>query len=162
MSERVRLKRVDKQGIEFEIGEVGPEAANDLIAMYDDFGQLAISQGLPPAEKDQRRKWIEKLLEHGRNFLGWVDGRAVGHCAIIPDYERADAEYIIFVKEKFRNRGIGTALTELTLESAKTSGLNRIWLTVEAFNFRAIRLYRNSGFVFIDQDERERTMMLRL
>ena len=158
-----RIRRIDKQGCAFEVGECGSESLLDLKDMYENFGRLAISQGLPPADKTNRERWIEKLVEFGRNFLAWKEGRAIGHCSIIPDYDRSDAEYIIFVNEGFRNRGIGTALTALALETAGSTGLTRVWLTVESFNFRAIRLYRNAGFVFADEGgERERTMMLRL
>ncbi len=139
------------------------ESAADLRDMYDNFGRLAISQGLPPANRSHRENWIDRLIECGRNFLAWDEGRAIGHCSIIPDFARGDAEYIIFVNERYRNRGIGTALTALALQTAGSIGLTKIWLTVESYNFRAIRLYRNAGFVFADEGgERERTMMLRL
>ncbi len=41
-------------------------------------------------------------------------------------------------------------------------GLKSIWLTVEALNFRAIKLYKKMGFEFADSGERERTMILEL
>jgi RimJ/RimL family protein N-acetyltransferase len=157
------MQRIDKQGCVFEVGECGPESVSDLRYMYDNFGRLAVSQGLPPAIRTNRENWIDKLVEFGRNFLAWKEGKAIGHCSIIPDFDRGDAEFIIFVNERFRNRGIGTALTALALETGESLGLTRIWLTVESFNFRAIRLYRNAGFVFADEGgEQERTMTLRL
>ncbi len=145
------------------MGECGPEDKSELARMYDNFGSLAISQGLPPDDRDQRLKWIDNLMEFGRNFLAWKQEDVIGHCSFLPDYDKRDAEYIIFVKEPFRNRGIGTALTRIALEAVAAAGLNRIWLTVESLNFRAIRLYRNAGFVFVDQGgESERIMELRL
>ena len=123
---------------------------------------MAISQGLPPAKQEVRDEWIVRLAEFGRNCLAWADGEPVGHSAVIPDFNRGDGEYIVFVREPYRNRGIGTALTELTLELSRSIGLTRVWLTVEAFNFRAIRLYLNAGFTLVDEFERERTMILRL
>jgi RimJ/RimL family protein N-acetyltransferase len=157
-----RTRRIDKTGEVFEVGECGPESIRDVQQMYDRFRILAMSQGLPPAQKDQRDRWVEKLIEFGRNFLARKKHWVIGHCAIIPDYDRGDAEYIIFVHEPYRNRGIGTAITEPAVKAARDAGLQRVWLTVEAFNFRAIRLYRNAGFSFIDEGERERTMVLRL
>jgi GNAT superfamily N-acetyltransferase len=157
-----RVRRVDKAGCEFHVGQGGPESSSEIKKMYDGFARLAISQGLPPAEKDTRDRWVEKLLEFGRNFLAWVDGNAVGHAAIIPDFERSDGEYVIFVSEPFRNRGLGAALTEMAIDDSRSIGLKRLWLTVEAFNFRAIRLYRNAGFAAVDRGETEITMILRL
>jgi RimJ/RimL family protein N-acetyltransferase len=157
------LERIDKTGEAFQVTESGREAEPDLICMYDSFGELGISQGLPPANREVRLKWIDKLLEFGKNFLASKNGSPIGHCCVIPDFKRGDAEYIIFVQEPHRNKGIGAALTELALKRAKELGISRIWLTVEAFNFRAIRLYRNAGFHFVDDGgERERTMVLRI
>jgi hypothetical protein len=100
-----RVRRVDKAGCEFEVGRCDLESSSDIKKMYDGFARLAISQGLPPAEKQIRARWVDKLLEFGRNFLVWADGNAVGHAAIIPDFDRSDGEYVIFVSEPFRNRG---------------------------------------------------------
>lgn len=157
-----RVRGVDKVGCEFEVGKCDLESASQIRAMYDGFARLAISQGLPPAQKEIRDRWIDKLLEFGRNLLAWSGGNAVGHAAVIPDFDRGDGEYVIFVTETFRNRGLGTSLTQMAIEDSRSIGLKRLWLTVESFNFRAIRLYRNSGFTAVDRGEREITMILRL
>jgi RimJ/RimL family protein N-acetyltransferase len=57
---------------------------------------------------------------------------------------------------------LGTELTAVAVQKARELGLKRLWLTVEAFNFRAIRVYRKVGFQFCDEGERERTMVLGL
>ena len=157
-----RVRRVDKAGCEFEVGRCDFESSSEIKKMYDGFARLAISQGLPPAEKQIRDRWVDKLLEFGRNFLVWSDGNPVGHAAIIPDFDRSDGEYVIFVSEPFRNRGLGTSLTQIAIDDSRSAGLKRLWLTVEAFNFRAIRLYRNAGFTAVDHGEIEITMILRL
>ncbi len=162
MSYLNRAWKRDKVGCQFELGACGPDSSPDIKNMYDGFLILAISQGLPPAEKQTRDRWIENLLEFGRNALTWVEGKAVGHAAIIPDFDRGDGEYVIFVSETFRNRGLGTALTQFAVEDSRAIGLNRLWLTVESYNFIALRLYRNAGFRAVDQAEGEITMILRL
>jgi ribosomal protein S18 acetylase RimI-like enzyme len=130
--------------------------------MYDSFSPKGESQGLPPPDDDERRRWIEDLICGARNFVAEQDGKVVGHSALLPDFDKGDAEYIIFVSQHCRNRGLGTALTSMAAERARTLGLTRIWLTVESYNFRAIKLYRRAGFVFLDRGERERTMILSL
>jgi GNAT superfamily N-acetyltransferase len=162
MTTFARLTKTDKHGVPFEVGECGPDSAVEITNLYERFGRYGISQGLPPAEKRVRDRWVAQLTEFGRNFLAWREGNAVGHAAVIPDYDRMDGEYIIFVCEGFRNRGIGSALTGVAVESARRLGLSRLWLTVDAVNFRAIRLYRNAGFTSVGTPDTELTMILRL
>jgi ribosomal protein S18 acetylase RimI-like enzyme len=69
---------------------------------------------------------------------------------------------VIFVHQDFRNLGVGTEMTRLTMEKAKEMGLKSTWLTVAMNNFIAIKLYRKLGFEYSDMDECERTMILRL
>ena len=157
-----RLWRVDKAGTPFEVAECGSDDYCALLKMYDQFSRMGGSQGLPPPKKEIRHQWVERLLAQAMNFAAIHGGEIVGHSALILDMEKNDGEYIIFVSEAFRNRGVGTELTAIALKKARELGLDLIWLTVESFNFRAIKLYRKTGFVFTDQGERERTMVLRL
>jgi len=128
--------------------------------MYGGFHPRSISQGLPPAHDEELHRWISMLLARGDNFLAWQDGKVVGHAVLLSDLDRKDGEYIIFVCQPYRNRGLGTVLTAMATDKARALGLKIVWLTVEAYNFRAIRVYRNAGFRFIDEGERERTMSL--
>lgn len=157
-----RVWRVDKAGSPFEVGECGKEGFAALAKMYDGFSQMAVSQGLPPSKEAERHRWVVYLLETARNFVALHGDEVVGHSALIPDMDRKDGEYIIFVSEACRNRGVGTELTAMAVQAGRELGLDLIWLTVESFNFRAIKLYRKAGFIFTDTGERERTMVLRL
>lgn len=144
---------------------MGPATAEDrapLFEMYDSFVPKAVTQGLPPADHKARSIWVQGLLRDGENFIARQESYVVGHCSLILDESRRDAEYLIFVSNAFRNRGLGTGLTEMAVEKGRELGLKSIWLTVEALNFRAIKLYKKIGFVFCDTGERERTMILRL
>lgn len=149
-------------GCPFEVRCCGIEQLPELIKMYDEFSPKAISQGLPPTLEEHRHKWVRRLMEIGENFMAMKERKAVGHCALIMDQKREDGEYIIFVDQPYRNRGLGTELTAVAVQKARELGLKRLWLTVEAFNFRAIRVYRKVGFQFCDEGERERTMVLGL
>jgi RimJ/RimL family protein N-acetyltransferase len=157
-----RLQLVDKTGCQFLIGECVREDLADLVEMYDAFSPKAISQGLPPSDDDTRREWIRRLVERGVNFAVWMDSKIVGHSALVYDLDKMDGEYIIFVVAPFRNRGLGSELTAMTVEKARKMGLCTLWLTVESYNFRAIRVYRKVGFEFRDEGELERTMALSL
>ncbi|MEW6140580.1 MAG: GNAT family N-acetyltransferase [Thermodesulfobacteriota bacterium] len=158
----LRREGFDKQGAPYEIREQGQECSEELKGMYDEFHPKAESQGLPPAKESDRISWVEHLLATGWNFLCRQEGKVVGHSAIIPDRIRSDGEYIVFVLQPYRNKGLGSALTEIGMEKARHEGLHVVWLTVEAFNFRAIRVYRKSGFRFVDEGNGERAMILQL
>jgi RimJ/RimL family protein N-acetyltransferase len=162
MASVIRVQRLDKTGSPFEVSECDSQILGSLTDMYEGFLRLAISQGLPPSGKSERRHWLAGLLAEGNNFVAWQDGQVVGHSALLPDLERLDAEYIIFVAEPYRNRGMGTELTTMAVNKAIGMGLKKIWLTVESYNFRAIRVYRNAGFVFVEDMEQERIMVLQL
>jgi diamine N-acetyltransferase len=78
------------------------------------------------------------------------------------DLGRLSGEFVIFVHQDYRNLGIGTELTRLTLKKAKDLGFNTVWLTVAITNVIAMRLYRRVGFEYCDMDDCERTMMIKL
>jgi diamine N-acetyltransferase len=153
---------IDKREAPFTSLWCTAEHELELAGLYDRFSPRGISQGLPPVDGAECRKWVSKMLTRGWNFLIRSDKEAVGHAAVIPDLDRADGEYIIFVLQPFRNRGLGSVLTEMAVKTSRNRGLTTLWLTVESYNFRAIRVYWKVGFEFCDQGERERTMMLRL
>lgn len=153
---------VDKQGDRFDVSPYADEFREALTEMYDCFTPKAVTQGLPPARVEVRLEWIQHLIESGENFLVWLGDKVVGHCSLIRERDRAQGEYLIFVDQPYRNRGLGTALTRSAVQRAEELGMEAVWLTVEALNFKAVKLYRKNGFVFCDTGERERTMILRL
>jgi len=156
------MRCIDKQGRSFEVKKYSPKDYSDLETMYVTFYPKGKFQGMPPLEDEASRKWIKGLLENGENYLAWQDGIIVGHVVVLPDFERRDAEYLIFVRHPNRGRGIGSQLTRAVLQHAKNLGLETIWLVVGATNFQAIGLYRKFGFRFCDPDlsETERKMIL--
>jgi RimJ/RimL family protein N-acetyltransferase len=157
-----RLKRVDKLGVPFEVGEGSDDSFEPLIEMYDGFSRTDLTQGLPPSDKKARDRWVSMLLNSANNFLAWRDGKVIGHSSLIPDLGRRDAEFVIFVSQSVRNRGVGSELTVLALAKGKELGLQKVWLTVEFVNFRAIGLYHKTGFQLVDHADRERIMVMEL
>jgi ribosomal protein S18 acetylase RimI-like enzyme len=152
---------LDKNGDPFEVRECGNEDYDSLIAMYEAFTPKAGFQGMPPTERERRREWIDKLLRNGRNFLALRKGRTIGHVVFIPESGLSDGEYLIFVGQGDRNRGVGSRLTFRAVETASSLGLRKIWLTVGTYNFIAIRLYRKFGFDFVGEaTPSERQMVL--
>jgi RimJ/RimL family protein N-acetyltransferase len=155
-----RIIKTDKFGEPFEIGRCEADDLSLLLEMYFNFSPKPASQGLPPPDTEVCHSWVKRLFEIGMNFLAWKNGRVIGHTALIPDLNGKSVEFIIFVDQNHRNLGIGTELTQSTLEKAKGLGFQSAWLSVETSNFVAIKLYRNFGFQFFDMDSCERIMLL--
>lgn len=156
------MRFIDKKGTPFEVRMGCSDDLPGLCVMYDGFSPKGKFQGVPPVEHNACRDWIGKLVRRGFGFLALRGDRVIGHLVIIPDTGRMEGEYLIFVDQKERNRGVGTRLTEAAVQYAKNMGLRCLWLTVGTYNFPAIALYLKFGFRFSDQDrfESERTMRL--
>jgi RimJ/RimL family protein N-acetyltransferase len=137
---------IDKIGRAFEIKTYAPKDYAHLERMYDRFTPKAKFQGMPPFSKKVRETWLRQLIEKGHNFLAWSCEVVIGHVVILPDFNKQDAEYLIFVSQRHRGLGVGKALTLAALERARELDLKNVWLTVDAYNFRAIRLYQKAGF----------------
>ncbi len=155
---------IDKKGRAFEVKAYAREDYACLERMYDRFTPKAKFQGMPPFSKEVRQPWLRQLIENGHNFLAWSGEEVIGHVVILPDFDKRDAEYLIFVSQHHRGLGVGMALTMAAIERARALDLKIVWLTVDAYNFRAIRLYRKAGFRSCEGYEAttERMMMLDL
>jgi RimJ/RimL family protein N-acetyltransferase len=158
----IRTQCSDKRGEPYEVGDCSLEDLPPLTDMYRVFSPKPASQGLPPPEPGTCQQWAKSLIEIAINFLAWRENEVIGHAALIKDLKGDSGEFVIFVHQDFRNSGIGTELTRLSIQKAKELGLKSVWLTVSMNNFVAIKLYRNQGFEYSETDECERTMILKL
>jgi RimJ/RimL family protein N-acetyltransferase len=119
-----------------------PEALRD---MYDDFEPKRVAQGLPPGDDERRASWLASVLRDGHHLVVEIDGEVVGHGMLLP-FADGQAELANFLHQATRDRGIGTTLNRALLALAEELGLDRVWLSVEPFNRRAIRSYEKVGF----------------
>jgi RimJ/RimL family protein N-acetyltransferase len=134
-----------KSGLEIEVVELSDSRFEELVDMYDAFEPKRGAQGLPPIGRERIVKWLRQLQTHDYNLLALSDNRVIGHSMLCPlDAERA--EFAIFLDQNFRNQGIGTGLTEATLDYARRLKLRNVWLSVETNNRWAVRVYRKTGF----------------
>lgn len=154
----------DKKGRPFDVKGYEPEDHSHLSEMYDQFSPKAKVQGLPPAQREACEKWISKIIARGENFIAIREGEVIGHSVLFLDLSKKDGEYMIFVNQGNRGVGVGNALTAQALEKAKELGIQILWLTVDAHNFKAIKLYRKFHFQFREKDvgASGRRMMLKL
>ena len=156
------MTMVDKTGRPFDVRPYTPEDYPFLEEMYFLFEPKGRFQGMPPLREDVCSKWIRGLVEDGRNFLAWREGKVIGHVVILPDFNKSNAEYLIFVGKENRSLGVGNELTRTAIEEAEKLGLKAVWLTVNAYNFKGVRLYKKFGFQVCDEfsSSSERVMKL--
>lgn len=152
----------DKCGEPYSIEEGRAEHCSVVMDMYRGFSPRPASQGLPPGDPETCEKWVKEILSIGENALAKRGEKIIGHASLIPDRKGKTGEFVIFVHQDSRNRGVGTELTRWIFDRARALGFESIWLTVAMSNFIAIKLYKKLGFQDCDMDECERTMILKL
>jgi L-amino acid N-acyltransferase YncA len=101
------------------------------------------------ADMEEERRWFERGTKEGMRYLvARVDGRVVGGASIHPHTEKRAhvADYGIYIREGYRNLGLGTALTKELIGIAKKQGFEILQLSVYATNERAFHVYKKCGF----------------
>jgi ribosomal protein S18 acetylase RimI-like enzyme len=109
-------------------------------------------------EATQPLAWWAKRLGGGAHWLGAELGGELAGLTVVslnPKMKRAhDAEIgAVYVVERFRRRGVASALMQSAMEHAKTRA-SFATLTVNEQNHAARRLYERFGFVVCGQLER--------
>jgi RimJ/RimL family protein N-acetyltransferase len=132
-------------GLVIEIVEFCDNRFDELVEMYNNFEPKRAAQGLPPVGRERIVAWLRHLQKSGHNLVALWNGNVIGHSMLCP-MERQRAEFAIFLHQDFRNQGIGTGLTQVTLNYARLKGLRNVWLSVEVNNHCAIRVYKKKGF----------------
>jgi GNAT superfamily N-acetyltransferase len=132
--------------IEYNIRNLVSGDLHSLLDMYGSFQPKNYILGLPPISEVVRVKWINNLLNEKLNVIAEYNGRLIGHSSIIDVPDSDFCEFLVFVHQDFRNRGIGTKLTMDICQRALLIGKKRVWLMVESANMWAIRLYYKIGF----------------
>ena len=99
-------------------------------------------------------------------FVAEADGKIVGAVwvRIMNDYGHIDdntPSFAISLYKEYRNHGIGTALMKTMLEHLKRVGYRQASLAVQKENY-AVKMYRNVGFVVVDENAEEYIMLCKL
>src|SRR5208283_4960769 len=133
------------KGRELEVRPFGREDFGALVQMYKSFEPKRVAQGIPPPDVPRIAHWLDRLEQKSQALLAWEGSKVVAHTILCP--MSADAvEFTIFVHQDYREEGLGTALSRLTLDWAIQLGFSHSYLTTEISNFRALRLFRKLGF----------------
>jgi RimJ/RimL family protein N-acetyltransferase len=98
---------------------------------------------------EEEHRWFEQGTREGMRYLVVrVDGKVVGGASIHPRTEKSAhvADYGIYLRESYRNLGLGTTLTKGLIKIAKKQGLEILQLSVYSTNDRAFHVYKKCGF----------------
>ncbi len=91
-------------------------------------------------------------------FVASEDGRVVGWAALMPVSARACyrgvAEHSVYVTEAARGRGVGSALMERLISSARGGGIWTIQTSVFPENGATVALHERLGFRVVGRRER--------
>ena len=126
------------------------------VATRDDaFAAQALFDG--PARPDATARF---LAESGHHMLvAYVDGGPAGMVSGVetthPDKGTEMFLYELGVAERYRNRGIGTALVEALGELARECGCYGMWVLTDRDNGAAMTAYTRAG----GQDPSDTTML---
>ena len=125
-----------------------PSDFGKLVRMYEEFEPKGQFQGLPPSTNELIQRWLSALVEVGdAQFVVAVGRRIVGHSVLCFAEDKSAAELAIFMHQNFRGCGLGRRLLLGTLNhGCKTLELNRVWLSVQGSNPRALHLFESVGF----------------
>jgi RimJ/RimL family protein N-acetyltransferase len=100
-------------------------------------------------DMEEERKWFERGVKGGMRYLvARVDKKVVGGASVHPHTDKRAhvADYGIFIREGYRNLGLGTLLTRAFVEVAKEQELEILQLSVYASNDRAFHVYKKCGY----------------
>ncbi len=101
-----------------------------LVEMYKSFEPKRVAQGLPPPDVPRITQWLDHLQDNSHALLAFDGKKIVAHSVLCP-IRKEQVEFTIFVLQDYREDGLGTLLSELTLGWAFDMGLTKVFLTTE-------------------------------
>lgn len=158
-------RMTDAEGCQIALERIEPgdgATRERLVEMYRAFDSSDRAQGIPPVVEADIREWLQLILEGGPDVVAAHGQQVVGHATLVPEQATAEYELAIFVLQGYQGRGIGSRLLRVLLGAAQAAGIEYVWLTVERWNWRAIRLYESVGFESTEAGSFDLEMTLRL
>ena len=137
-----------------EVVDVRPAEVADaaqLLALLAQLGResntFTVDEGIEDLSETDEQAQIERI--NGTTTVATLDSRLIGVSTVqaSTDFSAAQGEVGVAVLKEFWGMGLGTALIEEVLDWARNySSLERLVLTVQLRNVRAVKLYQHLGF----------------
>jgi RimJ/RimL family protein N-acetyltransferase len=143
----VKLKDGQTAELDWLKAEDLPEVVEVLNSIIREGKYLFLNNEITDMEEE--RKWFERSSKAGMLYLvARVDSKLVGGASIHPrtDKRAHTAEFGIYIRDSYRNLGLGTMLTRVFIEIAKKRGIEILQLSVHATNERAFHVYKKCGY----------------
>ena len=140
--------------------EVRVAVSGDYIAVAQ-LRSLWIGMDSDPVFEERVSEWLAAEGDRRTTWLAWVGEDAIGMVSLfeyrrMPRPGRGDSRWgylsNMFVRDEFRNRGVGSALLTAVVASADERAYARLVLSPSA---RAVPFYRRAGFVVPDDPTRD-------
>lgn len=133
---------------------IRPATTDDVAGITAIYNQAVTettaSFDLEPRSVEQRMAWLENHGPRYPVFVAEHGGQVVGWGSLSPYSERAaydaTAEISIYIDRAWHRRGIGAALGQQLIASAREIGLHAIIARICTENEASLRLTRNLGF----------------
>lgn len=123
-----------------------PELVEALNSVIREEKYLFISN---ETDMEEEKRWFERGTKEGMLYLvARVDDKIVGGASIHPHTDRRShvAAFGVFIRDGYRNLGLGTTLTNTFTEIARERGFEILQLSVFATNKRAFCVYKKCGY----------------
>lgn len=154
---------MDSAPFEFEVRIAGRD--DDLTVAY----LRSLSSGVDPdAEFGERLSaWLADERDRRTTWLAWAGEDAIGMASLfeyrrMPRPGREDSRWgylsNMFVRQEFRNRGVGSALLAATVAAADERAYARLVLSPSE---RAVAFYQRSGFIVPDDPTARDPLLVR-
>lgn len=93
----------------------------------------------------RKRETMERSIEHSLCFGVYCAGEQIGFARCVTDYAISYMLMDVIIDERFRGRGLGTALVSAVISHEKLKGLSGMLATRDAHG-----LYAKFGFAPVD------------
>lgn len=108
---------------------------------------------LVPRSLEDQLEWQNARQGAFCVFVAEIDGEVVGFGALSPYKERAayrtSVEDSVYVRRDMGRRGIGTAIVEYLLETAKNGGFHAVMARITTLSVGSIALHQSAGFQMV-------------
>ncbi len=109
------------------------------------FGECSDFKALAALDKHISANELKRVIDSRRIIVSETDGMLVGWLRFGLFWDEIPFMNMLFVNEKYRSRGCGTALCDFWEREMKTSGFNFV-LTSTLSNEQAQHFYRKRGY----------------